>query len=74
MIATANRFVVGRIEEMLALAESQADEASVRELDEALEVGCRVPVCLPALATGQVIRGLCSSASAASVEIWGTAA
>ena len=39
-----------------------------------LEVGCRVAVCLPALATGQLIRGLCSSASAASVEIWGTAA
>ena len=41
LIASANRFVAGRIEEMIALAEGQADEASVKELGEALHAGCR---------------------------------
>lgn len=57
----------------LALNSTYTDTTAIAKTIP-LEVGCRVPVCLPALATGQVIRGLCSSASAASVEIWGTAA
>jgi hypothetical protein len=57
----------------LALNSTYTDTTAIVK-NMPLEVGCRVAVCLPALASGQLIRGLCSSASAASVEIWGTAA
>lgn len=39
-----------------------------------IEVGGRVPIFLPALASAQVIRGLCDSANKVSVEIWGVSA
>lgn len=35
------------------------------------EVGSRIPICLPALSTGQTLCGLCDSASKVAVEVWG---
>jgi len=35
------------------------------------EVGCRIPVCIPALTTGQVLCGLCDAANKVAVEVWG---
>jgi hypothetical protein len=57
----------------LALGATATDTTSlVKSLP--LEVGARVPICVPALASTQVLRGLCDSANKVSVEIWGTAA
>jgi len=57
----------------LALGATATDTTSlVKALP--LEVGARVPICIPALASAQVLRGLCDSANKVSVEIWGTAA
>lgn len=39
-----------------------------------LEVGARIPIFVPALASAQVLRGLCDSTDKVSVEIWGTSA
>ena len=39
-----------------------------------LSVGDRAPIHVPALASAQVIRGLCDSANKVGIEIWGVAA
>jgi len=39
-----------------------------------LEIAGRVPVYLPALASGDKINGLCDSANKVKIEIWGVAA
>jgi radical SAM superfamily enzyme YgiQ (UPF0313 family) len=41
LIASSNRFVAGQIDEMIALAQGQADHAAVDDFGLALEAGCR---------------------------------